>query len=462
MSSEPVNDELAIEVEGLGKCFQIYATPGDRLRQFVLPRLARRLGRPARSYHRDFWALRDVSLHVRKGETIGIIGRNGSGKSTFLQMVCGTLEPTQGRLRTQGRIAALLELGAGFNPEFSGRDNVYMNAALLGLTDAQIAERFDSIEAFADIGEFIDQPVKTYSSGMYVRLAFAVIAHVDADILVIDEALAVGDAFFTQKCMRFLRNFMQRGTVLFVSHDTATVKSLCDRVVWIDKGEVMQAGPAKEVCERYLQAFYEAQQGGSTAAAEPLPETALLPLHDQRQDFFHAPPLRNDIEVFRFQPDAPSFGAGGARITGVWLMDAQQRPLNWVVGGESVILRVEAHCHQPLTSPIVGFVVKDRTGQTLFGDNTWLSYLQAPVACEQGQRLLAEFSFDMPRMPVGDYTIAIALADGTQHDHVQHQWIHDALHFKSESTNVATGLLGIPMRRIALHAGSGTDNPPST
>lgn len=455
-----MSSELAIEVEGLGKCFQIYATPGDRLRQFVLPRLSRMLGRPAKSYHRDFWALRDVSLHVRKGETIGIIGRNGSGKSTFLQMVCGTLEPTSGQLRTQGRIAALLELGAGFNPEFSGRDNVYMNAALLGLTDEQIAERFASIEAFADIGEFIDQPVKTYSSGMYVRLAFAVIAHVDADILVIDEALAVGDAFFTQKCMRFLRSFMQRGTVLFVSHDTATVKSLCDRVVWIDKGQVMQAGPAKEVCERYLQAYYEAQQGtnGNAPSAAQQPQTALLPLHDQRQDFFHASPLRNDIEVFRFQSDAPSFGVGGARVAGVWLLDAQQRPLSWVVGGESVVLRVDAYCHQALTSPIVGFVVKDRTGQALFGDNTYLSYLQAPVACESGQQLRAEFSFDMPRMPVGDYTIAIAIADGTQHDHVQHQWIHDALHFKSESTNVATGLLGLPMRRIALHASHGEVN----
>lgn len=456
MSSETV----ALEVQGLGKCFHIYDKPGDRLRQFVWPRLSRLLGRPAQSYHRDFWALQGLDLRVRKGETVGIIGRNGSGKSTFLQMVCGTLEPSAGEVKTHGRIAALLELGAGFNPEFSGRDNVIMNAALLGLTDAQIAERFDSIAAFADIGEFIEQPVKTYSSGMYVRLAFAVIAHVDADILVVDEALAVGDAVFTQKCMRFLRNFMERGTLLFVSHDTAAIKSLCDRVVWIDKGQVMHIGPTKEVCDRYMQACYEAEQGGSAVAAaveKPKNEVAELAYHDQRRDFFRSEPLRNDIEVFRFNPDAVSFGLGGARITGGWLMDEERRPLHWVVGGEPVVVRVQVHCLQALHSPIVGFVIKDRTGQAVFGDNTYLSYLGAPVACAAGQQLQAEFCFDMPRMPVGNYAIDLALADGSQHDHVQHHWMQDALHFKSESTNVATGLLGLPMRNISLRAGGDND-----
>lgn len=460
MSSET----MALEIDGLGKCFHVYDKPGDRLRQFVLPRLSRMVGRPARDYYREFWALHHLDLRVRKGETIGIIGRNGSGKSTLLQMVCGTLEPTRGEVRTHGRIAALLELGAGFNPEFSGRDNVYMNAALLGLSDAQIAERFDSIAAFADIGEFMEQPVKTYSSGMYVRLAFAVIAHVDADILVVDEALAVGDAVFTQKCMRFLRNFMARGTLLFVSHDTAAIKSLCDRAVWIDKGRVMQVGPTKEVCDRYMQACYEAEQGESAAAgvAVPQAEAVQLSFHDQRQDFFRSEPLRNDIEVFRFNPEATSFGLGGARITDVWLMDAQRRPLHWVIGGEPVTLRVQAHCLQALHSPIVGFVVKDRTGQAVFGDNSYLTYLGQPVACAAGQQLQAEFSFDMPRMPVGHYAIDIALADGSQHDHVQHHWIQDAVHFKSESTNMATGLLGIPMRSIELRTGSDNEKTSAT
>ena len=267
MSYEPQalnsDNDAVIQVQGLQKCFQIYNSPGQRLRQFLQPRVQRWLGRDVQRYYREFWALRDVSFEIRKGQTVGIIGRNGSGKSTLLQMICGTLHPTAGHVEVRGRVAALLELGSGFNPEFTGRENVFFNAGVLGQSEERTREKFADIEAFADIGEFMDQPVKTYSSGMLVRLAFAVIAHVDADILVIDEALAVGDAFFTQKCMRFLRSFMQQGTVLFVSHDTAAVKSLCDKVIWIEKGQLVESGPAKEVCDLYLQAFYEEQQGKS-------------------------------------------------------------------------------------------------------------------------------------------------------------------------------------------------------
>lgn len=225
MSSD---DNIAIRVSNLSKCYQIYNAPRDRLKQFVLPRLHRLAGRAPKQYFREFWALRDVSFEIKKGETVGIIGRNGSGKSTLLQMICGTLNPTSGSIQTNGRIAALLELGSGFNPEFTGRENVYMNASVLGLRNEEIDTRFEDIVTFSDIGDFIEQPVKTYSSGMMVRLAFAVIAHVDAEILVVDEALAVGDAFFTQKCMRFLRNFMKTGTILFVSHDTGAVVNLSE------------------------------------------------------------------------------------------------------------------------------------------------------------------------------------------------------------------------------------------
>jgi len=186
----------------------------------------------------EFLALNDVSFEVSRGETVGIIGRNGAGKSTLLQIVCGTLKPTSGFIETHGRIAAMLELGAGFNPEFSGRENIFLNGYIVGLTRQQIEARYDAICGFADIGEFIEQPIKTYSAGMAVRLAFAVMAHVDAQILVIDEALAVGDARFVQKCMRFLREFKERGTLLFVSHDTIAVSSLCDRAIWLDAGRV--------------------------------------------------------------------------------------------------------------------------------------------------------------------------------------------------------------------------------
>ena len=258
-----MSSEIAIKVEHLSKCYHMYSRPQDRLKQSLFPRLQRLAGKPPKRYYHEFWALNDVSFEVKKGETVGIIGRNGSGKSTLLQLICGTLSATSGSIQTSGRIAALLELGAGFNPEFTGRENVYMNAAILGLATEEIDARFADITAFADIGEYIEQPVKSYSSGMYVRLAFAVIAHVDADILVIDEALSVGDAFFTQKCMRFLRNFMQKGTVLFVSHDTAAVINLCQKAVWLDRGQSAFQGTPKEAAEKYLAATYEAQQGES-------------------------------------------------------------------------------------------------------------------------------------------------------------------------------------------------------
>lgn len=448
-------DDVAIRIHNLSKCYEIYDAPRDRLKQFVLPRIQRALGQQPARYFREFWAVKDVSLEIRQGETVGIIGRNGSGKSTLLQMICGTLTPTQGRIDINGRVAALLELGSGFNPEFTGRENVYLSASVLGLSAAEIESRFDAIAAFADIGDFIEQPVKTYSSGMMVRLAFAVIAHVDAAILVVDEALAVGDAFFTQKCMRFFRDFIQRGTLLFVSHDTGSIKSLCNRAVWLDHGQVIQEGKPKDICERYLEAYYESVNKVSRAMSPAREEDGdgpdvPLPSRDQRLDFVNASNLRNDIQVFKFDPGAASFGQGGARIVDVRLLDEEGRALAWLVGGEPVTLEISVEALEPLYAPIVGFFVKDRLGQTLFGDNSYLTYMDAPLQCEAGEIVSARFRFEMPVMPHGDYSIAAAVATGTQQEHVQHHWIHDAVLFKSESSSASAGLIGIPMRSIKL------------
>lgn len=446
-----MSSDLSIKVKGLSKCYQIYDLPQDRLKQFVIPRLQRAMGVAPRQFFREFWALKDVSFEMKRGETIGIVGRNGSGKSTLLQMICGTLHPSSGDVQISGRVAALLELGSGFNPEFSGRENVYMNGAVLGLSHDEITQRFEAILDFADIGDFIEQPVKTYSSGMMVRLAFAVIAHVDADILVIDEALAVGDAFFTQKCMRFLRNFMKTGTILFVSHDTSAVRSFCNRAVWLEKGRVIKQGEPKEVCDAYLEAFYEAQQGASsTTRLKSLPAEPAVAALDQRKDFINASNLRNDLQLFAFDAQAPSFGKGHAQITNVWFLDVNRHPLAWIVGGEQVTLKIEALTHSALEAPIIGFHVKDKLGQALFGDNTYLSYAQNPVRSQEQDKVVAEFTFMMPRLAKGEYSVSVAIADGTQQDHIQHHWIHDALHFKSESTSVAAGLIGIPMSNIKL------------
>lgn len=254
--------DIAIRVQNLSKCYHIYDAPRDRLKQFFAPRLQRMAGQTPKQYFREFWALKDISFEIKKGETIGIIGRNGSGKSTLLQLICGTLSPTGGNVETNGRIAALLELGSGFNPEFTGRENVYMNAAVLGLNKDEVDERFDAIAAFADIGQFIEQPVKTYSSGMFVRLAFAVAVHVQPEILVVDEALSVGDIAFRNKCMEVIRNMVARGvTILFVTHDLGTLQLFCSRVLWLAHGELHASGDPVRIAQDY---YVSTMQGGAS------------------------------------------------------------------------------------------------------------------------------------------------------------------------------------------------------
>jgi lipopolysaccharide transport system ATP-binding protein len=447
--------EIAIRVTNLSKCYEIYGKPSDRLKQFVAPRLQQLVGLKPKQYFREFWALKDVSFEIKKGETVGIIGRNGSGKSTLLQMICGTLHPTNGSIQINGRVAALLELGSGFNPEFTGRDNVYMNASVLGLSNEEIDERFQDIATFADIGEFIEQPVKTYSSGMLVRLAFAVIAHVDADILVIDEALSVGDAFFTQKCMRFLRNFMQTGTVLFVSHDTGAVINLCTSAVLLAGGEVSQEGAPKEVVEHYLALLYELNQNvdGIQVGESRVPTSQLQRQNnyrDMREDVVNASTLRNDIEIFQFNASQSGFGTGDATITSVKLLDAEGVPLSWLVGGEEVVLNVRCLAHVGLLRPIFGFQFKDRLGQIIFGDNTFLVYQHNPQAVDQNCELEAIFEFRLPVLPTGDYSITVAIADGTQENHLQHHWMNDALIVKVHASSICHGLIGVPMRNIEV------------
>lgn len=441
-----MSSDLAIRAVNLAKSYHLFATPRDRLRQFFWG------GR--RQYYQDFAALSDVSFEIHRGETVGIIGRNGSGKSTLLQLVCGTLSPTAGTVETSGRVAAMLELGSGFNPEFTGLENIYLNGHILGLKASEIDARLDRICAFADIGEFVAHPVKTYSSGMHVRLAFAVMVHVDADILIIDEALAVGDALFTQKCMRFLREFKERGTLLFVSHDTTAVTSLCDRAIWLDHGRIRMSGSSKQTCEAYLQHVIELQQGESPEkrAEPPRPVEAVTrpPTRDTRLDVLRASDHRTDIRIFEFDPAAASFGKRGARIIDVSLQDGSGNRLAWAVGGDTVVVVVRIEAGVPLRAPIVGFLVKNRLGQNLFGDNTYLSTRDCPLSLAAGERAEARFEFDLPLLPPGDYSINAAVADGSQESHVQHDWIHDALLFRVETSSVRHALVGIPMRSVEL------------
>ena len=440
----------ALKVQNLSKIYKIYERPLDRIKSALHPLRKR--------YHRDFYALKDLNFTVAKGETVGIIGKNGSGKSTLLQIVTGVLSPTSGHTESHGKILALLELGAGFNPELTGLENIYFNGTLMGATRTEVDQKVDAIISFADIGAFVHQPVRTYSSGMFVRLAFSIIANMNADILIIDEALAVGDAFFVQKCMRFLRHFQKKGTIFFVSHDIAAVMSLCNRAIYLNQGQIKQMGPAKEVCENYLADTYDHPEGlqpasrrNRKAAKKPpkLPKNSVA-YRDQRQDLINNSRFRNDLEVFEFDPDRTSFGQGGAAVTGVELQNDKGDPLSWVVGGERVVLVVRAVANQAIRSGIIGFIVKDRLGQPLFGDNTYLTTIERPFNIEADTGFYAAFSFIMPYLPEGDYAIGVAIAEGSQQHHIQHHWIHDAIIFKSQSSNVAKGLVGIPMLNIEM------------
>src|SRR5450759_2168058 len=320
------SDEVVIDVKNLSKRYEIYATPRDRLKQLVLPSIYRIFARLTglfghesdhltHQYFREFWALHDVSFQVLKGETVGIIGLNGSGKSTLLQLICSTLTQTAGSVEVKGRVAALLELGSGFNPDFTGRENVYLNGQILGLTREEIQDRFQAIEAFADIGDFIDQPVKTYSSGMGVRLAFAVAINVEPEVLVVDEALAVGDLAFQRKCMRWMEDFAaKRGVLLFVSHSPEQIRRLCTKAIYLRHGVIAGLGPAKEICDRYEKDQY--------ITAVPDEENCSLQISNDSLDIDIKSDDQIDTEGFCFPDCALHYGDERARITGAWLEDS--------------------------------------------------------------------------------------------------------------------------------------------
>lgn len=448
-----LGDDVAISIENLNKCYTLYDRPEDRLKQSIVPRLQRLAGHAPTKYYREFWALRDVSFEVRKGATLGIIGRNGSGKSTLLQIICGTLHPTSGSVISQGRIAALLELGSGFNPEFTGRENVYMNGAILGLSKQEINARFDSIAAFADIGEFMDQPLKCYSSGMSVRLAFAVITHVDADILVIDEALAVGDVFFQQKCMRFLRSFQDRhGTVLFVSHDVGAVVSLCDRAILLIAGSVSHRGNAEDISKVYLSQLYANQprrQDQEAIASASVPTATARPDANTGRDDKRVRIFQGDMQketrylVSEFRPNAERFGHGGATIKDAGFLDKDGRTTYLIKGGDFVQFYIRVDIHTTVRWPAFGFMIKNSLGEFVFTEGTDAHFRQHELVLGKGDVATSYFSFTMPHMNRGKHLINVAFAEGLGDEHIQHCWMHDAIELDAVDTRLAHGYCGM-------------------
>jgi lipopolysaccharide transport system ATP-binding protein len=353
MSSECI----LVSARSLKKSYQIYSSPRARLMQFLVPRVQRWLGFQESSYFQDFHALQDVSLTVRRGETVGILGRNGSGKSTLLQLICGTLSPSQGEVVTSGRVAALLELGSGFNPEFTGRENVHLNGALMGFTRKQVDERFDAIARFADIGGFIDQPTKTYSSGMVVRLAFATAIHVDPDLLVIDEALAVGDTAFQQKCLNRIRQMQRNGvSILLVTHSTNTVAEYCDRAIYLKRGRMVADGACREIVKLYADDMVE-EEGG-----------IVLPLVDAAPGQHLA--AGTGGAQLQAEPAEPPVASGPVYIVGATIVDAVGRPVCAVEHGQRIRIRLDVLAKEFVASPCFGIQILSPDGISLWSAST--------------------------------------------------------------------------------------------
>ena len=413
---------VALRVEKVSKQYRIYERPGDRLKESLTRGLLRR--------HQEFWALRDIDFEIEAGTTVGIVGPNGCGKSTLLQIISGTLAPTHGDVWHEGRIAALLELGAGFDPEFTGVENVYLNASLLGLTRRETDKLFPAIERFAEIGPFLYQPVKTYSSGMYVRLAFAIAASVEPDILIIDEALAVGDAVFQHRCLRRINELHERGaTVLFVSHDAAAVRALCSRAILLRAGRVVADGKPAEVLNLYQKIImereqaYDAESGAPGSPADPRSDESLAPLSY-----------------------AYRHGDGSAEIISAELTDAPQARVEIVESGEPLTLRVVVRFNQDVDDPVVGFLINNSHGIHAYGTNTKEQQIKLG-AVRTGEVIEVNFAFDC-WLGVDQYTISLAAhsRNGQAFD-----WLDAALFLRVTSMTLTEGIANLNASATVRH-----------
>ena len=424
----------AVEAQGLSKCFRVYQRPSDHLKEILS------LGR--RSYHTPFWAVRDVGFEVESGGCLGIIGENGSGKSTLLRIVAGVIRPTSGDVRVSGKVSALLELGAGFNPEFTGRENALLNASILGFSDAETRDRMPAIEAFAEIGEFIDRPVKTYSTGMFVRLAFAVAINMDPDILIVDEALSVGDYFFQQRCMRKIHELKGRGvTILFVSHDLEAVRSLADQTIWMDRGEIRSHGATDEVVSAYLAAMITKGRNElmeDRPIGQPLASAVGLELS--------ADALRYMPEFVETMPNIDQrFGNRKAMVRGIGVFSDQGAQVASVAQGDRVCIRISAEFLEQVERPNVGFMLRNRLGEDVTGTNTLFEGEPLPAA-EAGSRLSVDFVMDVPFLQAGFYYFSPALADGTLDEYEMCDWVDNAYALEVVERSATYGHMRVPVK----------------
>jgi lipopolysaccharide transport system ATP-binding protein len=400
--------EIAISLSNVSKCYKRYSRPVERLKELLLP---------GKSHAENFWALRDINLEIAKGETLGIIGQNGSGKSTLLQIIAGTLKPTTGKVQVNGRVSALLELGSGFNPEFTGRQNVFFNGRILGLSREEIEAKFDDIAAFAEIGDFLDQPVKTYSSGMVVRLAFAVVANTEPHILIVDEALAVGDARFQARCMKRIRQLKEQGvTILFVSHDCSSVKMLCQHAALLKEGTLLNVGHPKDVVDHYIALLSSEQKEADVVTSG----SSNLETSSNKQD--------NKI---------PRHGNKQAIIKSVKITDLEGREISSKVLNDSIFnIEVCLLAKTDLSDLVIGFYVSNLMGVVIYGTNS--HHMGVSIKkLTQGQQMVVKF-----QMPCyfnkGVYTVTAGIHS---EEGISYDWMNEVTVFEVDNTSHCIGLV---------------------
>ncbi|MGC4073541.1 MAG: ABC transporter ATP-binding protein [Nibricoccus sp.] len=468
-----MSENHALTLRGVSKAYRIWEQPAARLINLVWEALASvtpassassaYFNRRAAQNYRDFWALRDVTFAVKKGESIGLVGRNGSGKSTLLQLIASTLRPTNGEVKVNGRVAALLELGAGFDTEFTGRENAYVNAAILGLSRTEIDAQISAIAAFAELGDFFDQPVKTYSSGMVVRLAFAVAAHVKPDILIVDEALSVGDARFQLKCARRIDRFISEGvTLLFVSHDLSLVKRLCQRALLIDSGKVLYSGHPNDVANLYSKLLAD---GGSAETIAGDIETlkkrlqspdsagekrsAIDPLAVPAEPIStrDAALLASDPSSGQNSGDEFSYGGEKGEIRGLGSFSSTGEPRLHFSSGEIGVFRIHVVAHESINAPIYAFTLKNASGVEIYGTNTHFAQQTLP-AIHAGERHQIDFQCPL-NLPAGVYFLSFGFTQFVgDHLTVIHRR-YDALKIDIHTANRSLGLVDL---RAAISA----------
>lgn len=449
-----LSKDNALEIIDVSKCYQIFDSPIRRLKQFIVPNIERKLGKVPRVYHEEFWALQDISFNLPKGETLGVVGRNGSGKSTLLQIIAGTLSPTQGSVNIQGRVAALLELGAGFNGDFTGRENVYLNGSLLGLTKDEIDNKLDDILSFADIGHFINSPVKSYSSGMMVRLAFAVQAQIDPEILIVDEALAVGDAKFQAKCFARLKQLKNNGTsILFVSHATEQIITHCDKAILLNDGMVVDNGAPKNIVNKYLDLLFGKSTSGNAKRAKEDQhlQKASESEEEQNKRFSTSENVKHTVVLeddgferrTNYNPHEYRWGDRTAEILDFSLIQGSKKyPLS-ISSDEGLNLTFLVKFHETIFRPIFGFAVKTKDGVTIYNTNS--NILETPFI-EVGEANTAHrVNVELPvRLFQGDYFISIGLASyNTSGEVVPHDRRYDSIHITVEPTADFLGLVNL-------------------